>query len=202
MKRTVLERVPKSPLADSFFAPAQTVSMTPLRYKAGKVTIKVSPSIDGLPTHYGKLILMFAASLVADAVVEGKPASPIVDFEAQDLFKAVCLRTDDCTLSQLDSELARLQGTKVDITKKYEGGVEDIGFSWILESNISYQIGNDGIERAGLIRVQLCSWLYQEVLSNPEAFASPGAVMFTPIPGRGRGDVYPYFDNHHLENRE
>lgn len=166
-----------TPLKDDMASmehPVFTLSIKPDRrvfeYKNGEKEIKVTPSIEGLPTIFDKDFLMYCCSLMMSNYNEGIRDDPsylppkTIRVSAHDYFKATERADNGKAYMLFDKSLLRLRGCTVTTTIRTNGKKQQKGFGLIDSYEIieSSKIKN----RMVALEITLSDWLYNSIVGR------------------------------------
>lgn len=141
-----------------------------LHYEHNGNSIRIIPSILGLPTIHDKDILIYAASHLRAAMNEGGAPSRTVRFTAYDFFTSIGRDTGGCSYERFRESLRRLSGTRIETNIKTGGVRIEEGFGLI---DVWRAVKEDVTGRVIAVEIKLSEWLYNAILSNELLTISP-----------------------------
>ena len=147
-----------------FFALSKNAHMEPIEYRHDDVTIQIRPSATGVATMWDKEILLYVASLVAQAIADGQVADEDVTFTAHDFFRITGVeRPSTRDYKRFAEALERLQGTQIKTNIETGSKIDRGWFSWLSEAQVEYERKANGDELLRYVRVRPCNWLYRAI---------------------------------------
>ncbi len=141
-----------------------------LHYEHNGNSIRIIPSILGLPTIHDKDILIYAASHLRAAMNEGGAPSRTVRFTAYDFFTSIGRDTGGCSYERFRESLRRLSGTRIETNIKTGKVRIEKGFGLI---DSWEAVKEDTSGRVIAVEIELSKWLYNAILSNELLTISP-----------------------------
>jgi plasmid replication initiation protein len=141
-----------------------------LRYEHNENTLRIIPSILGLPTIHDKDILIYCASHLCAAMHQGKAPSRTVRFTAHDFFTSIGRDTGGDSYERFKESLGRLSGTRIETNIKTGRCRIQEGFGLI---DAWRAIEEDFNKRVVAVEIELSKWLYNAILSNELLTISP-----------------------------
>ncbi len=148
-----------------FFALSKTPQHKPLVFQQGNVKIEVRASSRGVATIYDKEVLLYLASLIAEAVNQGKGTEKRFTFTAHDYFRVVGSNRSARSYERLQAAIERLQGSQIRTSIQAGGKGSEGFFSWITEAHIEYDETKDK-KRLKSISLTVCEWLLQAIVRD------------------------------------
>ncbi|MBN2974437.1 replication initiator protein A [Roseomonas aeriglobus] len=147
-----------------FFSLSKNAHLEPIEYHHDGVTIQIRPSATGVATMWDKEILLYVASLVAQAIAEGQDADAEVTFAAHDFFRITGVqRPSTRDYRRFAEALERLQGTQIKTNIETGSKIDRGWFSWLSEAQVEYEKMANGDELLRYVRVRPCNWLYRAI---------------------------------------
>ncbi|WP_254606521.1 replication initiator protein A [Sphingomonas bacterium] len=148
-----------------FFALAKQPVQKELHFTIGSASIEIRPSAAGIATMYDKEIILYVASLMAQAKKEGKTVEQDFTFTAHDFFRITGVaRPSKRDYDRFTDALERLQGTQIRTNIQTGSKIEKGWFSWLSEATAEYAVlpnGEQGPLR--VVQVRLCPWLHRAI---------------------------------------
>lgn len=148
-----------------FFALSKVAVQKELKFKIGSASIEIRPSATGVATMYDKEIILYVASLMAQAIKDGKVVEQNFTFTAHDFFRITGVgRPSKRDYDRFTGALERLQGTQIRTNIQTGSKIEKGWFSWLSEATAEYSVlpnGEQGPLR--LVQVRLCPWLHRAI---------------------------------------
>ncbi len=147
-----------------FFVLSKNAHLEPIEYKHDQVTIQIRPSATGVATMWDKEILLYVASLVAQAIADGQISDEDVTFSAHDFFRITGVeRPSVRDYRRFGEALERLQGTQIKTNIETGSKIDRGWFSWLSEAQVEYEKMANGDEVLRYVRVRPCNWLYRAI---------------------------------------
>lgn len=147
-----------------FFVLSKNAHMEPIEYRHEGVVIEIRPSATGVATMYDKEILLYAASLLSQAAVDGVTENGDVTFAAHDFFRVTGVtRPSKRDYQRFGDALERLQGTQIKTNIETGSKIDRGWFSWLAEAQAEYERLPNGDEQLKCVRVRPCNWLYRAI---------------------------------------
>jgi plasmid replication initiation protein len=137
--------------------------MRHLVYEHNGATIRIIPSILGLPTIHDKDILLYCASYLRAAINKGYQPKQKVRLTAYDLLISTNRAADGDSYERLKDALNRLRSTTINTNIKTNGVEIEEGFGLIESWKI---IKEDLNGRMIALEIKLSDWFYNAVLAN------------------------------------
>lgn len=132
-------------------------------YSHNNKSIKITPSVNGLPTILDKDILLYIASSLINAKNNGDPISQYVRFTSYDYLVTTNRGTGGEQYNQMKAALFRLRGTVIETNIKTNGVEVTDGFGLI----DNYRIIKEGKNGKALaMEVKLNDWFYNSIIGN------------------------------------
>ncbi|PZU06533.1 MAG: RepA family protein [Sphingomonas sp.] len=148
-----------------FFALSKIPVEKELEFKIGKLSIQIRPSATGIATMYDKEIILYVASLMAQAIGRGEEVDQNFTFTAHDFFRITGVgRPSKRDYDRFTDALERLQGTQIKTNIQTGQKIEKGWFSWLSEATAEYAVmpnGEQGPLR--IVKVRLCPWLHRAI---------------------------------------
>ena len=141
-----------------------------LHYEHNGNSIKIIPSILGLPTIHDKDILIYAASHLRAAITSGEVPSRTVRFTAYDFFTSIGRSVSGDSYERFRESLRRLSGTRIETNIKTGRVRIEEGFGLI---DVWRAVKEDVTGRVIAVEIELSKWLYNAILSNELLTVSP-----------------------------
>ncbi len=141
-----------------------------LHYEHNGNTLRIIPSILGLPTIHDKDILIYCASHLCAAMHQGKAPSRTVQFSARGFFTAIGRDDGGDSYERFKDSLDRLRGTSIRTSIKTGRYRIQEGFGLI---DAWRAVEEDANKRATAVEIKLSEWLYNAILSNELLTISP-----------------------------
>ena len=141
-----------------------------LHYEHNGNSIRIIPSILGLPTLHDKDILIYAASHLRAAITRGEAPSRMVRFTAHDFFTSIGRDTGGDSYERFRESLRRLKGTQIETNIKTGRVRIEKGFGLI---DSWEAVKEDRTSRVIAVEIKLSEWLYNAILSNELLTISP-----------------------------
>lgn len=147
-----------------FFVLSKNAHLEPIEYRHDQVMIQIRPSATGVATMWDKEILLYVASLVAQAIADGQVADEDVTFAAHDFFRITGVeRPSIRDYRRFAEALERLQGTQIKTNIETGSKIDRGWFSWLSEAQVEYEKMANGDELLRYVRVRPCNWLYRAI---------------------------------------
>ena len=147
-----------------FFVLSKLAHMEPIEYRHEGIVIEIRPSASGIATMYDKEILLYAASLMAQAIDTGATSDNEVVFTAHDFFRVTGVsRPSKRDYQRFGDALERLQGTQIKTNVETGSKVDRGWFSWLAEAQAEYDKLPNGEEQLRCVRVRPCNWLHRAI---------------------------------------
>lgn len=141
-----------------------------LYYEHNGNSIRIIPSILGLPTVHDKDVLIYCASHLRAAITSGEMPSRTVRFTAYDFFTSIGRSISGDSYERFRESLRRLSGTRIE-TNIQTGKVRiEEGFGLI---DVWRAVKEDTTGRVIAVEIKLSEWLYSAILSNELLTISP-----------------------------
>ena len=137
--------------------------MRVLHYEHNGITITIKPSYDGLATIHDKDILLYCASYLRAAIVEGHKPSKIVRFTTYDFLVSTNRKTNGQYYQNFKSALHRLRGTQIETNIK-TGGKEITNIFGLINS--AGVVKEDESGRVIAAEIELSDWSYNAIVAN------------------------------------
>ena len=141
-----------------------------LHYQHNGNSIKIIPSILGLPTIHDKDVLIYCASHLRAAIIRGEASSRTVRLTARDFFNSIGRDTGGDSYERFRESLRRLSGTRIETNIKTGKVRIEEGFGLI---DIWRAVKEDTTRRVIAVEIKLSKWLYNAILSNELLTISP-----------------------------
>lgn len=141
-----------------------------LHYERNGNSISVIPSILGLSTIHDKDVLIYCASHLRAAIVDGKVPSRTMRFTAHDFFTSIDRDTGGDSYERFRESLRRLSGTRIETNIKTGKIRIEEGFGLI---DVWRAVKKDTSGRVIAVEIKLSEWLYNAILSNELLTISP-----------------------------
>ena len=129
-------------------------------YEHRGMTLKVTPSVEGLATVYDRDILIYCISQIIRAMNDDRPVSKVVRFQAADMLRATNRQTTGRYYELLRAGLERLAGTRIS-TNITTGGQEVFENFGLVERSRIVRETRDG--RMQEIEVVLSDWVFNAI---------------------------------------
>ena len=134
-----------------------------LHYENNGNSIRIIPSILGLPTIYDKDILIYCTSYLRAAMNQGETPSRTVRFTAYDFFTSIGRDTGGDSYERFKEALDRLRGVSIHTNIKTGRVRIEKGFGLI---DSWEAVKKDGNGRVIAVEIELSKWLYSAILAN------------------------------------
>lgn len=134
-----------------------------LYYEHNGNSVTIIPSTLGLATIHDKDILLYCASHLRAAIVNGHQTSQTVRFTAYDLLVSTNRTTNNLGYKRLRAALGRLRGTTIETDIRTGGNEVTKGFGLIESWEI---VKEDETGRMLALEIKLSDWMYSAILSN------------------------------------
>ena len=159
----ILDAAPKGDMA-SMEHPIFSLSTKPdtaVRvYEHRGITVKVTPSVEGLATVHDRDILIYCISQIIRAANDGREVSRTVRFQASDLLKATNRMTTGRGYELLKAAMERLAGTRIS-TNITTGGKEIFENFGLIERSRIVRETRDG--RMQEVEIVLSDWVFNAI---------------------------------------
>ena len=142
-----------------------------LEYKRGNLTIKITPSIDGLPTIHDKGIILYCISQLMDQFNRGETPPKTIRFSAHDLLVATNQPTNGDAYDRLKAGLQRLNGVTITTNIKTNRRRIAEGFHLIEKWRIVEKCHKSS--RMIGLEVTLSDWFYNACIAGEVLTISP-----------------------------
>lgn len=147
-----------------FFALSKVPIERQLEFKIGKLSIQIRPSATGIATMYDKEIILYVASLMAQAISRGEEVDQNFTFTAHDFFRITGVaRPSKRDYDRFTDALERLQGTQIKTNIQTGSKIEKGWFSWLSEATAEYAVLPNGEQQLRVVKVRLCPWLHRAI---------------------------------------
>ena len=147
-----------------FFALSKVAVQKPVEYKIGKLSIQIRPSATGVATMYDKEVILYVASLMAQAIQRGEKVEQNFSFTAHDFFRVTGVsRPSKRDYQRFTDALERLQGTQIKTNIQTGSQIDKGWFSWLSEAAASYVEMPNGDQQMRIVQVRLCQWLFRAI---------------------------------------
>jgi len=147
-----------------FFALSKVAVQKPVDYKIGNLSIQIRPSATGIATMYDKEIILYVASLMAQAISRGEDVDQDFTFTAHDFFRITGVaRPSKRDYQRFTDALERLQGTQIKTNIRTGSQIDKGWFSWLSEAAATYVELPNGEQQMRLVKVRLCPWLHRAI---------------------------------------
>jgi plasmid replication initiation protein len=134
-----------------------------LHYQHNGNSIKIIPSILGLPTVHDKDILIYCTSHLRAAITRSEVPSRIVRFTVHDFFTSIGRDTGGDSYERFRESLRRLSGTRIETNIKTGKVRIEEGFGLI---DVWRAVKEDNNGRVIAVEIELSKWLYNAIISN------------------------------------
>jgi plasmid replication initiation protein len=134
-----------------------------LHYQHNGNSIRIIPSILGLPTIHDKDVLIYCASHLRAAIARCEVPSRIVRFAVHDFFTSIGRDTGGDSYERFKESLRRLKGTQIETNIKTGKVRIEKGFGLI---DAWEAVKEDSTGRVIAVEIELSRWLYNAILSN------------------------------------
>ncbi|KAA8607702.1 replication initiator protein A [Salipiger aestuarii] len=159
----IFDAAPKADMA-SMEHPLFSLSTKPdtviREYSHRGLSIKVTPSVEGLATVHDRDILIYCISQIIRGMNDGRPISRTVRFQASELLKATNRMTTGRGYELLKASMRRLQGTQIE-TNIVTGGQEVFEVFGLIEKAKVVRETRDG--RMQEIEIVLSEWVFNAI---------------------------------------
>lgn len=147
-----------------FFALSKNPHMERIEWRRDNVSIEIRPSDTGVATMWDKEILLYVASLIAQAIADGQAAPEEVTFAAHDYFRVTGVeRPSTRDYRRFAEALERLQGTQIKTNIETGSKIDRGWFSWLAEAQVEYEKMANGEESLRYVRIRPCNWLFRAI---------------------------------------
>ncbi len=147
-----------------FFALSKVAVDKELEFNIGNLSIQIRPSATGIATMYDKEIILYVASLMAQAVGRGEEVDQNFAFTAHDFFRITGVaRPSKRDYDRFTDALERLQGTQIKTNIQTGSKIEKGWFSWLSEATAEYIELPNGDQQLRVVKVRLCPWLHRAI---------------------------------------
>lgn len=135
-----------------------------LEYSNGNTTLRISPSIVGLPSIFDKDVLLYCASLLMDAINKGEEPKRRLRISSHDLLVATNRPTNGKGYTLLKKALDRLQGVSIKTNIKTNKREFTSAFGLI----DSYEIIESSKIKNRMVRLEisLSKWFYNSIIGR------------------------------------
>ena len=141
-----------------------------LHYQHNGNSIRIIPSILGLPTIHDKDVLIYCTSHLRAAINQGEVPSRAVRFTTHDFFLSISRDTGGASYERFKDSLNRLRGTTINTSIKTGKIRIEEGFGLI---DVWRAVKEDVTGRVIAVEIKLSEWLYNAILSNELLTISP-----------------------------
>jgi plasmid replication initiation protein len=141
-----------------------------LHYEHNGNSIRIIPSILGLPTVHDKDVLIYCASHLRVAIAKCEVPSRTVRFAVHDFFTSIGRDTGGCSYERFKESLRRLSGTRIETNIKTGKVRIEENFGLI---DVWRAVKEDTTGRVIAIEIKLSEWLYNAILNNELLTISP-----------------------------
>ena len=159
----IFDAAPKGDLASMehpIFSLATKPDTAIREYQHRDISLKVTPSAEGLATVHDRDILIYCISQIIRAMNDGRPVSKIVRFQASDLLKATNRMTTGRGYDLLKAAMERLRGTTIS-TNIVTGGQEVFETFGLIEKAKIVRATREG--RMQEVEVVLSDWVFSAI---------------------------------------
>ena len=147
-----------------FYSLSKKPVTTIREYRNGKHWLKVTPSVQGLPTIYDKDILIYAISQIVTKHNKGEEISKRIQINTHELLKFTNRNTGGKDYKAFEQSLERLRGATIS-TNIITGDVEQIEVFGLIDSGtIRRKYGLDG--RLISVTMVLSDWVFNAIQNN------------------------------------
>lgn len=155
-----------------FFPIQKSPVREPREYNINGTTIELKPGHNGLANIYDKDMLIYCASLIAQAMNAGDPVSPTLRFNAHDFFRSCGRSSGGRAYKDLADTLDRLQSTSIRTNISRPNGERGRGFmSWIKSGRMVERQNSRGRPVLGMVEVELDDWVYRQITEDKTILA-------------------------------
>ncbi len=135
-----------------------------LEYSNGSTTLRIAPSILGLPTIFDKDVLLYCASLLMDAINKGNTPKRTLRISSHDLLVATNRPTNGKGYALLKKALDRLQGVSIKTNIKTNKREITSAFGLI----DSYEIIESSRIKNRMLRLEiaLSEWFFNSIVGK------------------------------------
>lgn len=137
--------------------------MRVLHYEHNGNTITIKPSYDGLATIHDKDILIYCASYLRAAIMDGYKPSKTIRFTTYDFLVSTNRQTNGQYYQNFKASLHRLRGTQIETNIK-TGGLEITNIFGLIDS--AGVVKEDESGRVIAAEVVVSDWFYNAILAN------------------------------------
>ena len=137
--------------------------MRALHYEHNGNAITINPSWNGLATIHDKDILLYCASQLRAAIMEGYTPSKTVRFTTYDFLVSTNRKTNGQYYQNFKASLHRLRGTQIETNIK-TGGTEITNIFGLIDS--AGVVKEDESGRVIAAEVVVSDWFYNAILGN------------------------------------
>lgn len=134
-----------------------------LHYQHSGNSIRIIPSILGLPTIHDKDVLIYCASHLRAAIAKCEVPSRTVRFTAHDFFTSIGRDTGGDSYERFRDSLRRLSGTRIETNIKTGKSRIEEGFGLI---DAWRAVKEDSTGRVIAVEIELSKWMYNAIISN------------------------------------
>lgn len=157
----VLDAIPKDDLASMehpVFSLATKPDTRTLQYEHRNVSIKITPSVNGLATIFDKDLLIYCVSQLMAKKNQGLPISQTVQLQAHDLLVWTNRETSGDGYRRMVEAFERLGGTRITTNIKADGEEITNGFGLIDSFRVVRQTPTG---RMSEVQVRLSDWMFK-----------------------------------------
>ena len=171
----IADVVPKDDTASMehpLFSLATKPDMRHLTYESGENSLKILPSVHGLPTIFDKDILIFCVSQLVHRKNRNLPIDKKVRFSARELLIATNRPVAGLTYKRLEQAFIRLSQTSFQTNIK-TGDRREMRLFNLLESGSGFVFKDDDRFRLDYCEVILSDWMMRAVEASEVVTISP-----------------------------
>ena len=137
--------------------------MRVLNYEHNGNTITIKPSWNGLATIHDKDVLLYCASYLRAAIMDGHTPSKTIRFTTYDFLVSTNRKTNGQYYQNFKASLHRLRGTQIETNIK-TGGQEITNIFGLIDS--AGVVKEDETGRVISAEVTVSDWFYHAIVSN------------------------------------
>lgn len=154
-----------------FFALQKRPLLTPIIYRDGNVSIRVSPGERGIATIWDKDVLIYLSSLINSKIERGQEVSRIVRIAAYDLLRTTRRHTGKNGYQEIYDALFRLRSTTITTDIQSGGERETRGFGWIDSFRILTKENKAGRRVMQGLEITLNDWTFRALVKDRRVLA-------------------------------
>lgn len=154
-----------------FFALQKRPLLTPIVYRDGAVSIRISPGERGVATIWDKDVLIYLSSLINARLERGEAVSRTVRVAAYDMLRVTRRHTGKNGYQEIYDALFRLRSTTITTDIQSGGERETRGFGWIDSFRILTKQTRAGGRVMQGLEITLNDWTFRALVKDRRVLA-------------------------------